>query len=168
VSPSSERATLEFYLRLAPRYIGSPMLSALYGVWAAWLGERDRALELFEEGYARFVDDRFLQTYEYRPDKFPEQPRAGPFFANLSGFLLGLLYGLPGLHLGPGDPASWARRSVVLPSGWEAIEVERLWVRGRPARLLARHGDERSRLEFLAGSSAVHPPGASPVEAAAA
>jgi trehalose/maltose hydrolase-like predicted phosphorylase len=69
-----QRATLEFYLKLAPKYVGSPMLSALYGVWAAWLGDRRPSLELFEEGYSRFVEDRLLQTYEYRSDKFPEQP----------------------------------------------------------------------------------------------
>jgi len=37
---------------------------------------------------------------------------------------------------------------VVLPEGWEAIEVERIWVRGRPARLVARHGDDRARIEL--------------------
>lgn len=141
------RATLKFYLNLAPKYVGSPMLSALYGVWAAWLGERGRSLELFDEGYGQFVQDRFLQTYEYRPDVFPEQPRAGPFVANLSGFLLSLVYGLPGLRLGPGDPSTWPSRPVILPQGWTAIEVDRLWVHGQPARLIARHGEERARLE---------------------
>ena len=41
--------------------------------------------------------DRFLQTLEYRPDRFPEQPMAGPFFANLGGFLMGLILGFPGI-----------------------------------------------------------------------
>jgi hypothetical protein len=89
------------------------MLAALYGVWAAWLGDRERSLQLFEEGYGHFVQDRFLQTYEYRPDRFPDQPRAGPFVANLSGFLLALVSGLPGLRLGPGDPSTWPSRRVV-------------------------------------------------------
>ena len=35
--PDTERATLAYYLKIAKRYIGSPMLSALYGVWAARL-----------------------------------------------------------------------------------------------------------------------------------
>jgi hypothetical protein len=48
-----QRASLEFYLNLAPKYGGSPMLSALYNVWAAWLGDRRRSLELFQEGYGR-------------------------------------------------------------------------------------------------------------------
>ncbi|MEA3072493.1 MAG: hypothetical protein QOD29_3939, partial [Alphaproteobacteria bacterium] len=35
-----QAATLKFYLDLAADYIGSPMLSALYGVWAAYAGDR--------------------------------------------------------------------------------------------------------------------------------
>jgi hypothetical protein len=27
-----------------------------------------------------------------------------------------------------------------LPAGWEAIEVDRLWVRGQPMRLVAQQG----------------------------
>ena len=143
-----ERSTLEFYLGLADQYIGSPMLSALYGVWAAWLGDRRRALDLFDAGYARFVDDRFLQTYEYRPDRWPEQPKAGPFFANLAGFLTALVYGLPGLHIAGEDANTWPSRPVALPEAWDAIEVERLWVGGQPARLLAQHGADRARIEL--------------------
>jgi hypothetical protein len=36
--------TLTFYLGLWKDYVGSPMLPALYGTWAAWAG--DRALSL--------------------------------------------------------------------------------------------------------------------------
>ena len=66
-----ERATLEFYLNLAPEYVGSPMLSSLYGVWAAWLGDRERSLALFEEGYGNFVQDRFLQTLRVSTRQVP-------------------------------------------------------------------------------------------------
>jgi hypothetical protein len=40
-------------------------------------------------------------------------------------------------------------RPVVLPAGWEAIEIDRLCVRGRPARLVARQGAARATVEFL-------------------
>jgi hypothetical protein len=147
VDPIAERRSLEFYLGLAPGYIGSPMLSALYGVWAAWLGDRRRSLRLFEEGYAAMVTGRFLQTMEHTTAKYPDAPPAGPFAANMGGFLSGLLYGLPGIRIGPDEPATWPRRPVVLPSGWRRIEVERAWVRGRPARLVAEHGKERAVLD---------------------
>jgi len=143
-----ERRTLDYYLELAPQYIGSPMLSAFYGVWAARRGERTLSLKLLHDGYARFANGRFHQTLEYRPDRFPEQPKAGPFFANMGGFLLDLLLGFSGLAIGPGDPASWAKRDVVLPRGWTAIEVKRLWIHGQPARMIARQG-KRCELTLL-------------------
>lgn len=134
------RKTLDYYLRRAQDYIGSPMLSAFYGVWAARRGDRRLALKLMQEGYGRFVTGRFLQTLEYRPDRFPEQPQAGPFFANMGGFLMSLLLGFPGLEVGGGPLSEWPRHDVVLPAGWTGIEVERLWLRGRPVRLIARQG----------------------------
>jgi hypothetical protein len=139
-------ATLKFYLGLRKDYIGSPMLSALYGVWAAYAGDRALSAELMEEGYGKFTVGRFLQTLEYRTDVFPEQPRAGPFFANLGGFLLGLLLGFPGVTPTSDDPATWPTREVVLPKGWDAIEVDRLWIHGRAYQLRARHGDRRALL----------------------
>jgi trehalose/maltose hydrolase-like predicted phosphorylase len=146
MDPDVEAATLKFYLGLSERYIGSPMLSALYGVWAAYSGDRALSAKLLENGYGRFCVGRFTQTLEYREDVFPDQPRAGPFFANLGGFLLGLLTGFPGLRPSSAAPGDWLRRAVVLPEGWTAIEVDRLWVRGRPYRLVARHGAERAEL----------------------
>ncbi len=139
-------ATLRFFLRRANDYIGNPMLSSLYGVWAAHTGDRKAALRLLEEGYGKFIAPRFLQTLEYRPDRHPEQPQAGPFFANMGGLLMSLLMGFPRLRIGPEEFTTWPQAEVVLPSGWKEIEVERLWLRGRPVRLVAHHG-RRATLE---------------------
>lgn len=146
-SPSVRRKTLAFYLKLWPDYVGSPMLPALYCVWATMAGDREIALKLFEEGFAAYDSPRFHQCLEYRADR-ADGPAAGPFFANLGGMLLGLCYGLTGLEVDEGAPQDWARRAVVLPAGWEAIRIERVWVRGRPASLVARHGAERAELSY--------------------
>jgi trehalose/maltose hydrolase-like predicted phosphorylase len=138
--PDTERATLAYYLKIAKRYIGSPMLSALYGVWAARAGNRKLSLDLLDQGYGRFCSGRFMQTLEYREDVFPEQPPAGPFFANLGGFLLGLILGFPRIQPGPEDPKDWCKGEVVLPAGWRSIEIDRLWIRGKPWRLSAAQG----------------------------
>jgi len=69
--------------------------------------------------------------------------------ANVGGFLISLLYGLTGLVLGPGEPASWSRRAAAMPELWDGIEVERLWVRGQAMGLMARQGSP-ARLEPLA------------------
>ncbi|MBI1684123.1 glycoside hydrolase family 65 protein [Caulobacter hibisci] len=137
---AQERETLALYLGLAQDYIGSPMLSALYGAWTARAGDRSLALRLLDEGYGQFCVGRFLQTLEYRADRFPEQPQAGPFFANIGGFLTGLLFGFTGMEPGSDDPQAWMRRPVNLPAGWTAIEVDRLWIRGKPMALSARQG----------------------------
>jgi hypothetical protein len=118
----------------------------LYGAWAARLGDRERALRLLDEGYGQFVVGRFLQTLEYRADRFPEQPQAGPFFANIGGFLISLLYGFSGIMPSGAAPETWSQRPAMLPKGWTGVTVDRLWVRGRPMRLTARQG-EAARLE---------------------
>jgi protein-glucosylgalactosylhydroxylysine glucosidase len=141
-----ERKTFDTYLDLSERYVGSPMLSAFYGAWAAWRGDRERAAELFEEGYAKFEAPRFGQILEYRKDRFPEQPPAGPFGANMGAFLRCLIEALPGLRPNLGDPAGWPSRPVVLPAGWEAIRIDHLWAQGKAWRLEARHGAERASL----------------------
>ena len=149
-TPEVEQATLRFYVDLADKYLGAPMLSTMYGVYAARLGDRSLSLDLFERGYAAFIQQPFNVPGE-TPDG--QEPHAGPFFANLGGYLTALLFGLPGLCLGPGEPQTWAERQVVLPKGWSAIEVDRIWAHGRPARLVARHGDERARIEFTDGEA---------------
>jgi hypothetical protein len=144
--PQTERRTLEYYLRDAGRYAGQPMLSALLGVYAARLGDRARALALFEWGYGDFVVEPFTITAEYSPTYFPDHVLAGPFTANLGGFLTSCLYGLTGMRLHEGPPERWCERPVVLPEGWDAVHVDRVWARGLPMALHAAHGEERARL----------------------
>ena len=93
--------------------------------------------------------DPFSVTAEYSPKVFPEQEIAGPFTANLGGFLTACLYGLTGIQQSAGEPEAWCRRPVVLPRGWRGIEVERVWVRGREMRLSARRGAAQATLEPL-------------------
>ena len=65
------------------------------------------------------------------------------------GFILGLLTGFPGLQPGWGDAQGWAGRAVTLPEGWTAIEIERIWIGGRPYKLVARQGAERAQMTPL-------------------
>ena len=105
---------------------------------------------MFEEGYAKFCSTRFANVHEYRHDRFPDQPVAGPFYANLSGFLLACTVGLGRVRFGAGPPSSWCHDGpLVMPSAWDGVEIERVWARGRPHRFVASHGDERARFEHL-------------------
>jgi hypothetical protein len=142
-----ERATIDYFMELAPDYIGSPMLSPLYGVWAAWRGDRGEAAKLLDEGYAQLVTGRFLQVHEHGTAKYPEKPPSGPFFAHLGALLSSLLYGLPRIRIGSARPEEWPVGPVVLPAGWRRIETDRLWARGQRWRMVAEDGAKRACVE---------------------
>jgi protein-glucosylgalactosylhydroxylysine glucosidase len=136
-----ETSTLRYFLaKKGEGYIGSPMLSALYGVWGARLGDRALSAELFETGFGQFIQEPFMEADEYSDAFKPEHPRVGPFFANLGGFLSGCLYGLGCLSPGFGDPATWVSGPATMPALWDGVEVQRLWVRGNAYTLRVMHG----------------------------
>ncbi|QNM82605.1 glycoside hydrolase family 65 protein [Sphingomonas sabuli] len=139
LSDESHDATLALYLSHWRDYVGSPMLPALYPVWASLWGDRRLAFKLFEEGYAAYDAGRFHQCLEYRADHPDSRVRAGPFFANIGGMLTSLYLGLPRLAVRGADPATWPKQKITLPAGWRSISVERLWIRGEPWSLQAAH-----------------------------
>jgi hypothetical protein len=117
----------------APKFVGMPMLSSLFPVFAARSGDRRASRRLLEDGYAALLQPPFSEI-----DEFPAQqdkPRASPMFANMGGFLMGLLYGFPNVRLGDGPPSSWVRGPASLPGGWERIHARRVWARREPLSL---------------------------------
>jgi trehalose/maltose hydrolase-like predicted phosphorylase len=141
VAPRIESATYRYAaVEQAPLYVGAPMLSALLPVFAARAGEPDLAVELLERGYGDFINEPFLEPDEY-PRRRRDRPRASPMFANLSGYLTGLLYGLTGIKLGYGPAERWPVRAAALPRGWKAIRVARVWIRGEAWTLEAVAGN---------------------------
>lgn len=143
---SVETATFRYAVEeQAPRYVGTAMLSAFLPYYAARAGLPDKAAELLESGYGNFINEPYLETDEFSKTA-PDKPRTGPMFANIGGFLTTLLYGYPGLRLGPESASAWPRRPVVLPAGWKQIYVERLWLRGEGRSLTAVDGAPRAVL----------------------
>lgn len=69
----------------------------------------------------------------------------GGYVTNHGSMLQSVLLGFTGLRIGEGR---WTRYLAALPEGWEGIEVDRIWVRGRAFGLTAVHG-ERARLTAL-------------------
>ena len=99
--PQTELATYRYAaVEQAPLYVGAPMLSALLPVYAARAGEPALARQLLESGYGDFINEPFLEPDEY-PRSRKDRPRASPMFANLSGYLTGILYGFTGLRPSP-------------------------------------------------------------------
>jgi hypothetical protein len=145
----TELATYRYAaMEQAPLYVGAPMLSALLPVFAARAGEAVVAAELLERGYGDFINDPFLEPDEY-PRARTDRPRASPMFANLSGYLTGVLFGMTGIKLGYGPPEEWAVRPAAMPRGWKGIRVEQLSIRGEPWTLEAVAG-KRARLSRTA------------------
>jgi hypothetical protein len=143
----TEQATFRFAAtEQAPRYVGSPMLSAMLPLYAARAGLESLAEELLETSYGDFVNDPWLETDEF-PKTQPGMPRVGPMFANIGGYLMTLLYGYPGIRLGAGDPDSWCERPVVMPGGWRGLHVERVFVRGDEMALTAEAGKPAAVLD---------------------
>ena len=152
--PRIEKATCQFYLDHAASFIGFPILPTLYGVYAARLGDRKRSLELFQAGFADYVVEPYHQCVEqFSHSKGDQAPPPTTYLANHGGFITALLYGLTGLQLGSGSPDTWCQTPICLPEGWEAIEVERIFVHGKPARLLARHGDPHAHITLHESTS---------------
>ena len=71
------------------------------------------------------------------------------FLTNMAGFLMALQYGLTGLTLDSGPIEGWCKHPIVMPEGWEGIEIDRIWAKGRPAKLTAYQGQERAELKYL-------------------
>jgi hypothetical protein len=65
----------------------------------------------------------------------------------MGGFLMSLLFGFTGIEPNAGKVEGWSQRPVTLPEGWQTIEVDRLWVRGKCMTLTARHGELASLVE---------------------
>jgi hypothetical protein len=153
-SPSVDDATIRYHLGLLDRFWGMPMWASSLGVFAARLGDRALAARLFERGVLEYIAQPYHAYCEFSPGLPPvatgEMKMHSPFLTNAAGFVMACLFGLPGIVVDSGDPKAWPRHPVVLPSGWDTIEVERIWVRGKPARLLARQGTSRAQIEWTA------------------
>jgi len=147
-----DQATYKWYLDRVHTYLGGPMFSALCGVWAARLGNRRLSRDMFEAGVLCSIQKPFHLFGEAAPGKENDIPWGGSqdtcFLSNLAGFLMSGMYGLTGLQLSDQDPQQWCRRPIVMPEGWQGIEVEQLQLRGQSARLTARHGAAHAVLQF--------------------
>ena len=65
----------------------------LYGVWAAYTGDRALSAELMEGGYGRFCVGRFMQTLEYRGRAYKLVARQGAARARMTPLCQGVREG---------------------------------------------------------------------------
>ena len=72
---------------------------------------------------------RLIKEYQFFPD--------GDYVTGHGSLLQTAMLGFTGLRFSAGD---WRRYPAALPEGWDRIEIDRVWVRGEPLRLVAEHG----------------------------
>jgi len=146
--------TMMFYIEHGlRRYLSLPMLSGFLGVIPAYLGDRKLAREFFEEGNLRFFIEPYLMCTEraLTGDYYKRVPDAitTTFLTGRGSMIAGLMMGLSRIDLWKEDLDDWFSGPIVMPEGWDGIVMEKVYLRGRPARITAMHGAPRAQVEWL-------------------
>lgn len=130
-----------------------PMLSGFLGIFPAWMGDREMSLRFFEKGCEPFLREPYMTSLEWvardgsEPDNMPT-----PFLTGRGALLAGVMLGLTRLNLLQ-DEDKWLEGPITLPQGWDAIVLERVYLKGRAARITARHGAAHAEIEWLESES---------------
>jgi protein-glucosylgalactosylhydroxylysine glucosidase len=98
---------------------------------AAWLGYRDKARQLFQAAWRGDWIEPFGMLKEAPVETY------GCFLTNCGSLLQTAMLGFTGLRIREG---SWAAYPAILPEGWSRIEIDRIWIRGKPVRVAAENG----------------------------
>jgi trehalose/maltose hydrolase-like predicted phosphorylase len=105
---------------------------------SAFLGEREKARQLFDQSWKTVWLEPFGMIREAPSQDY------GCFLTNFGSLLQTTLLGFTGLRIRQGN---WQVYPATLPQGWSRIEVDRIWVRGTPKRLIAENGKPAQLLE---------------------
>ena len=126
-----------------------PMLSGFLGIFPAWMGDREMSLRYFEKGVGPFLREPYMTSVEWvardgsDPDNMPT-----PFLTGRGALLAGIMLGLTRLNLWESEE-KWLEGPITLPQGWEEITLQRVYLKGRPARVTAKHGATHAEIEWL-------------------
>ena len=123
----------------------------LAATWAARGGDRTLAAACIDDTADVFAPGVWHGLREIRCDQpIPSWRSNEPYFVTGGGSLLTSVgLGMTGLEPGDGSPETWAVHAPALPAGWEAIEIDLLWLHGDPWRLRAAPGMTRAELVRL-------------------
>jgi len=110
----------------APGFTAPPMAAA-----TAFFGDREMAKEIFHNSWKPYFREPFGITSEYQHNKY------GNYLTNYGSLLQNTLLGFTGLRIVDGD---WRVYPASLPAGWNKIECDLIWVKGKPMKLVAEQG----------------------------
>jgi hypothetical protein len=111
--------------------VGIGFATAGVATSAALFGDKAKAAGLFREAWK----DGWLEPYGMSRE-LPSQDY-GCFVTNCGALLQTAMLGFTGLRINDGD---WRKYPASLPQGWTRIEIDRIWVKGMPKRLIAEDG----------------------------
>ncbi|MCU0522445.1 MAG: hypothetical protein MUF84_17350 [Anaerolineae bacterium] len=153
-SSQVDEATFRFFIdHDLKRYLSLPMLSAFLGVIPARLGDRALAREFFDAGNLPF----FLEPYRMSAEgaltagHYLRVPDAVTtvFITGRGSLMAGLMMGLTRMDIWKESLDDWFSGPIVMPEGWDGIVLEKVYLRGRPARVTAMHGAPRAEVVWL-------------------
>lgn len=110
----------------APGFTTPPLAAC-----AAMFGDREKAAELFRLAREKYSVPPYAINKEY------QSYRDGNYLMNQASLLMAAMYGFTGLRISEGD---WRRYPATLPEGWTKIVIDRIWIKGKPVKVLAEHG----------------------------
>lgn len=98
---------------------------------AAFVGEKERASQLFRESWRKAWLEPFGMIREVSSQDY------GCFLTNYGSLLQTAMLGFTGIRVCEGD---WRKYPASLPAGWSRIEIDRIFVRGEAKKLIATDG----------------------------
>ena len=123
------RGTRKLFGNLA---VGIGFATAAVAASAAMFGDKAKAAELFHTAWEEGI---WMEPFGLSRE-VPWQ-NYGCFMTNYGGLLQTAMLGFTGLRVSEGD---WRKYPASLPQGWSRIEIDRIWVKGAPKRLIAKDG----------------------------
>ena len=131
VSVDLFRNTYEFEVSSSDRICASGFGCPPSATAAAFFGDRHRAAEIFRATWQHNWIEPYGLTREYPP--FAD----GSYVTNYGSLLMAAMLGFTGLRITDGD---WAQYSAILPEGWNRITLDRIWIKGKPMKVVAENG----------------------------
>jgi hypothetical protein len=130
-----------------------PMLSGFLGVFPVRLGDRKMSRKYFDEGNLPFFVEPYMMCTEWSSNfllftQNMDQP-VTYFVTGRGSFLTGLIMGLTKMDIWQEKFDDWFSGPIVMPEGWEGIVLEKVYLKGKPARIIAQHGAPKATVEWL-------------------
>jgi trehalose/maltose hydrolase-like predicted phosphorylase len=101
-----------------------------FAACAAFFGDRKKAADQFRHAWEKYWVKPYGITKEYQHYK------EGEYLMNHAALLQAAMYVFTGLRVREGE---WNKYPATLPEGWQKIEIDRLWIKGKQVHVVAEH-----------------------------